>query len=148
VGNWTSLVCGIIAIVYFIAFWRRHRNDLPVMYAAMIFLTLWASPHTMIYEWCIVLIPAVLLWERVPEYRATWLPLFALGWVAMFVSTELAKRLWELTQPKPGASGFAIQISVPVLAFIAVLAARRLRTRSANPPSLHPLNLNPAAYSA
>ena len=56
VGNWTAIVCGSAAIAGFIVFWRRHGNNLPVIYAGMIFLTLWASPHTMIYEWCIVVI--------------------------------------------------------------------------------------------
>jgi hypothetical protein len=120
VGSLVALGCGVAAIGWFVVMWRRHRDHLPIIYAAMIFLTLWASPHTMIYEWSIVLIPAVLLWERAPGHRDVWLPLFALGWVVLFISTPLTKWQWIWL-------GFAVQLSVPVLAFIAILVSRRLR---------------------
>jgi alpha-1,2-mannosyltransferase len=124
-GRMLGWVCSLIALGAFLVFWRRHRGDMPLLFAAAVFVTLWASPHTMIYDWSLVLIPALLLWERRPQQRDYWLPLFAAGWAVLFVSTQLAKWMFE----KMGA---ALQLSVPVLAILAVLAARVLRRE---PPS-------------
>jgi hypothetical protein len=47
-------------------------------------------------------------------------PLFALAWIVLFVSTPL-------TKGQLGLAGVAIQVSVPVLAFVALRADRALR---------------------
>jgi alpha-1,2-mannosyltransferase len=118
-GRRLGWACSLIALAAFLVFWRRHRGEMPLMFAAAVFVTLWASPHTMVYDWSLVLIPAVLLWERRPQQRDQWLPLFAAGWAVLFVSTPLAQWMFEKT-------GAALQLSVPVLAILAVLAARVL----------------------
>ena len=100
VGNVVGLVCGLLSVALFIFFWSRRHNDLPVMFAAAVFLTLWASPHTMIYEWTLAIIPAVLLWDRVPEKRQEWLIMFSVAWIALFVSTPLAKVLFDWTKTR------------------------------------------------
>jgi alpha-1,2-mannosyltransferase len=124
-GRMLGWACSLIALAAFLVFWRRHRGEMPLMFAAAVFVTLWASPHTMVYDWSLVLIPAVLLWERRPQQRDQWLPLFAAGWAVLFVSTPLAQWMFEKT-------GAALQLSVPVLAIVAALAARVLRRE---PPS-------------
>jgi hypothetical protein len=90
------------------------------MFAGAVFVTLWGSPHTMTYEWALAVIPAVILWDARPDLRPTWVPLFALSWVALFVSTPL-------TKAQLGVAGVAVQVSVPVLAFVAVRAGQVLR---------------------
>jgi hypothetical protein len=129
IGNVVGLVASIVGIVCFVVFWRIHRNDRILMFAAAIFLTLWASPHTMIYEWTLAVIPALLLWDRVPQKRTEWLVIFALAWVAFFISTPIARGLFKLTENKEaGIKGWAIQLSVPVVAILAIWTMRILRS--------------------
>jgi hypothetical protein len=130
VGTIVGLAFSVIAIACFVWFWRQHRDNMPVMFAAAVFLTLWASPHTMIYEWTLAIIPAVLLWEYVKEKRDDWILIFAVSWIALFISTPIARGLFEWTVDKQtGRDGWAIQISVPVMAIVAVWTARVLRDR-------------------
>jgi alpha-1,2-mannosyltransferase len=124
-GGMLGWVCSLIALGGFLVFWRRHRGDMPLLFAAAVFVTLWASPHTMVYDWSLVLIPVVVLWERRPQQRDQWLPLFAAGWAVLFISTQLAQWMFKST-------GAALQLSVPVLAILAILAARVLGRQ---PPS-------------
>ena len=126
VGNIVGLVCSLAAIAFFIYFWSRRRDNLPVMFGAAIFLTLWASPHTMIYEWSLAIIPAVLIWDRVPEKRPEWLLIFSVAWLALFVSTPIAKILFDWTKDPQGHHGWAIQISVPVLGVVGAWVGRQL----------------------
>jgi alpha-1,2-mannosyltransferase len=120
VGNWLGLIGLVLGVVFFARVWRQHRDDLPVLFAAAVFVTLWASPHTMTYEWALAVIPAVLLWDSRPDQRPTWLVLFAIAWVALFLSAPLSKVQMQ-------AIGVAVQVSVPVMAFVGLRASRSLR---------------------
>ena len=53
-------------IVVFIFFRRKLRNESVLLFAGAIGLTLWITPHAMIYDWTILLIPAVIFWEKAP----------------------------------------------------------------------------------
>jgi hypothetical protein len=64
-------------------------------------------------------LPAVVLWDARPDLRPTWVPLFALAWAVMFVSTPL-------TKGQLAVAGVAVQLSVPVLAYVALRAQRAL----------------------
>ena len=116
--------CGLagmgLAAAWLWVFQRMFGADVRLMSAAAVFGTLWGSPHTMTYEWALAVIPAVLLWDARPDLRVTWVPLFALAWVVMFVSTPLTKGQLYV-------AGLAVQVSVPVLAFVALRADRALR---------------------
>ena len=59
-GNVVGLIFLLASMGLFVQFWRSACENMPVMFAAAVFLTLWASPHTMIYEWTLAIIPAVL----------------------------------------------------------------------------------------
>jgi hypothetical protein len=120
VGKWFGLAGMLAAAGWLWLFHRRFGLDYRLMMAAAVFATLFGSPHTMTYEWALAVIPAVLLWDARPDLRRTWLPLFALAWVALFVSTPL-------TKAQLGLAGVAVQVSVPVLAFVALRADRSLR---------------------
>ena len=127
VGNVVGLIFMGVAVLCFIWFWRKHRDNVPVMFAAAVFLTLWASPHTMIYEWTLAVIPAVLLWDYVKEKRDDWILIFSVSWIALFISTPIAKAMFEWTWNERERTAYAIQISVPVLAVVAVWTARVLQ---------------------
>jgi hypothetical protein len=97
-------------IVVFILFWRKLRCEPALLFAGAICLTLWITPHAMIYDWSILLIPAVLLWEKRPPFRKLWKVLFALVWAATFLSGPLTLAQLKILP-------FAVQVSIPVLLF-------------------------------
>ena len=90
VGNVVGLIASLASIACFFLLWRRCRANVPVMFGGAVLFTLWASPHTMIYEWALALIPAVLLWDRVKGHRDDWLIIFAVSWIGLFISTPIA----------------------------------------------------------
>ncbi len=122
---WT-LTLGVAAVSIGLAYRvARHTGaPLEVMFPLAVFLSLWASPHALIYEWAIVFAAAVVLWERFPASRDVWLCLFALAWVALAVSTVVAKVQIDLELP------ITVQVSIPVIGAVGWLAARELATRS------------------
>jgi alpha-1,2-mannosyltransferase len=122
VGNWFGLAGFGLALLCFARFRRRHGSEPAIIFAAAVCATLWGSPHTMTYEWALAVIPAAILWERRPDLRSALIPLFALAWLVLFVSTPFTKAQLSVT-------GFAIQLSVPILALLAIKIDRLLRQR-------------------
>jgi hypothetical protein len=112
---WLGVVLGVAG---FLIFWRRHRDRSDFSFAAAICVTLWITPHAMIYDWTLLLIPAVLLWQELPERRNDWRIVFAVVWIAAFVSGPLT-RLQLRWLPA------AIQVSVPALLTMLVGAWRQ-----------------------
>jgi len=106
-------------IVVFILFWRKLRCEPPLLFAGAICLTLWTTPHAMIYDWTILLIPAVLFWEKRPDSRGLWKALFALIWIATFLSGPLTLAQLKILP-------FAVQVSIPVLLLALYNAYRNL----------------------
>jgi alpha-1,2-mannosyltransferase len=112
-----------LAAIWLWRFQRRHHQDERLIFAAAVFATLWGSPHTMIYEWALLVLPAIVLWNARPDRRATWTWLFAIAWAGLFVATPLTKgqlavsgRLFDMR--------VAIQVSVPLLAWVGWRAER------------------------
>jgi hypothetical protein len=97
-------------IVVFIFFRRKLRNESVLLFAGAIGLTLWITPHAMIYDWTILLIPAVIFWEKPPACRGLWKVLFALIWAATFMSGPLTLAQLKILP-------FAMQVSIHLLAF-------------------------------
>lgn len=98
---------------------RRTGAPVAVMFPVAVFLSLWASPHALVYEWALAVAAAVVLWEKFPDRRAAWLCLFVLAWAGLAVSTPLTRlqlTYWPV----------AVQVSVPVLGAVGWLAARTL----------------------
>lgn len=121
-----TLLTTLAGITVFVPLWRARRNSLPVMFAAAVFLTLWVSPHTMVYEWSLAILPAILLWTHEPRHRDAWIVLIAVGWTALFISTDFCQiqrwaelRWW-------GTESRLVQVSVPVLGWVGWRAARVL----------------------
>jgi hypothetical protein len=91
--------------------WKREEGSAgqrPFWFANAILLTLWVTwvtPHAMIYDWSLLLIPAVLLWQVRPAWRSMLRRLFVWGWLAYLVSGPL-------TAGQLAVFPVAIQISV------------------------------------
>ena len=122
------LAVAVSVISIGVAWWVARRSGAPVavMFPVAVFLSLWASPHALIYEWALLVAPAVVLWERLPQSRDVWLCLFALAWVGLTISTPLA--LVQISHLP-----VAVQMSIPVLGMVGWLAAQELaRCRVSN----------------
>ena len=122
-GNKVGLPISLVAIGLFIYFWRRCRADVPAVFSMAVFLTLWAAPHALIYEWSIALVPAVILWDRIREYRPLWRVLFLISWLALLVSMPLTDLMMEYYH-------WAVQISVPVMAVVGLIGGWALMRRT------------------
>jgi hypothetical protein len=124
------VVAGVsVALAWRVA--QRTGAPVAVMFPIAVFLSLWASPHCLIYEWSLLIAAGIVLWERFPASRDVWLCLNAIVWVALAASTPLS-----LVQEKflylPGV----VQISVPVMGFVGWRGARELMR--AWPPGAQP----------
>jgi hypothetical protein len=112
-----STATSLLGVAALVIVWRRHRDNLPIKFAAAVLLTLWISPYAMVYDWSILLIPATLLWQHVPAQRPRWRVLFAAVWLASLVSGPLVRGQLAVFPA-------AVQLSVPVLVVVAVIASR------------------------
>jgi len=105
-----SMLFSIAGVVAYIYFWRVNRNKPDLLFAVAICLTIWITPHAMIYDWSILLIPAILFWQALPRLRTLWKPLIALMWIATFLSGPLTYLQLKYLP-------IAVQISIPALIF-------------------------------
>jgi alpha-1,2-mannosyltransferase len=131
-GKKGGLMTSIISLFICIPLLLRYRNDRAVWYSLLIFMTLWASPHAMVYEWSLLLIPAWLLWQRFPNLRSKLFIAYAMVWIASFLSSPLAKLQFQ-------ACGWAIQVATPIYlgATIAILRWIRSELLTSSDSTLH-----------
>jgi hypothetical protein len=102
----------------FVRVWLRQRDNLPVVFGASVFLMLWASPHSMIYEWASAAIPAVLWWTAAPRHRPALVVLYTVAWVALFAGTHIGQAQ-EMLQKELGLEQLVIiQVSDPLLGWV------------------------------
>lgn len=129
-----------VGVAAFARVWRKHRDDLPVVFGCSLLLMFWASPHTMVYEWVAAVVPATLWWKHRPARRDLWAVLMAVTWVAMFVSTEVGRLQDVYLRGRLGYENPPIlQISIPVLAAVGwVLVRTFTRDAPTNPPKPTP----------
>ncbi|MBN1305303.1 MAG: DUF2029 domain-containing protein [Anaerolineales bacterium] len=114
-----SLLLTLPAIVFYYLFLRRYPGRDDLYFSGAILMMMWITPHAMVYEWSVLLIPAVLLWRAVPEMRDTWRPLFLLMWLATFLSTALTNLQLALFSA-------AFQVTIPVFAYVLFVVYRSL----------------------
>jgi alpha-1,2-mannosyltransferase len=119
-----SLILSLGGILVYIFLWRNHRDQKDLLFAAAICLTIWISPHAMVYDWCILIIPAIIFWEHYPYLKPLLKALYALVWVAALISAPLTIAQLEILP-------VALQISLPVL-FLAYLQIFRQIRYTAN----------------
>jgi alpha-1,2-mannosyltransferase len=126
-------VSALVGIGVFYRVWRVQRDNLPCLYGASILLMLWASPHTMIYEWVAAIIPAVLWLKHFPTWQSRWVCFIAMTWLAMFASTELG-HLQDVAFRRLGwENPMILQLSIPVFVVVCVGVVRTFT--GANRPS-------------
>ena len=94
---WFSTLVGIAGFAWIMSRLKQRRPRL--LFAAAISLTLWATPHAMIYDWALLLIPAILLWQDAPMLREQLRPIYALIWIAAFISGPLTRSAIRLAAP-------------------------------------------------
>lgn len=107
-SSMAALLITAFAIFIFIKFWRINRSDLSLIFAAAVCLTILAAPHALVYDWTILLLPAIVLWNQHPQMRSFWKVNYSLTWAATYVSSVLTVLQLKFLP-------LAIQISVPVL---------------------------------
>ncbi|OWK43237.1 glycosyltransferase family 87 protein [Fimbriiglobus ruber] len=128
------LISDAVGLWVLVRVWRACRDSRPVMFGAAMFFMLWATPHAMIYEWAVAVVPAVAWWVDLPRFRNAWLVLFMAVGTTLFVSTDVG-RVQEYVQKKWFDVEYPVvlQLSVPVFAF-ATWRASRLLIDSRNGP--------------
>ncbi len=111
VGDGLTLIAAALGLWSFFLWERRFRGNPPLVFGAAIALTLWLTPHAMIYDWALLLIPAIFLWETLPQARDRWRMFFAVLWIAALLSGPL-------TVAQLRVLPVAVQVSVPLLALV------------------------------
>jgi hypothetical protein len=120
-----SLLLSAIGVIAYFLYWRANRTEPELLFAGAICLTIWITPHAMIYDWSILLIPAILLWQKRPGLRPLWKPLYVLIWIATFLSGPLTFGQLKILP-------FAIQISLPILFFVYLTAYKKIMSKETN----------------
>jgi alpha-1,2-mannosyltransferase len=98
----------------------QHADRFSFIYAGAVCLSAWLAPHALIYDWAILIIPAVLFWQMLPDQRDMLRALYALVWVAGFVSGPLVIAQLALLP-------VALHIALPVFAVCVLTLVRFIR---------------------
>lgn len=114
-----GIVTAALGVAAFVAFFRRHRDDWRLLFAAAVVLTLWVSPHVLIYEWVMLIAPVLILLRHRPEMARTWLLIGA--WLGLAAMAGVL-----ITSAHPDEGGRAFQVAVPSLAIATIWAAKLL----------------------
>ena len=123
VAEGLSILLSIGGVIAYFFFWRINRKEPNLLFAGVICLTIWITPHAMIYDWSILLIPAILLWQARSGLKHAWKSIFALIWIAAFISGPLTLGQLKILP-------FAFQISVPILLFVIFMTSKLLTSQT------------------
>lgn len=126
-----ALLFSGLGIYYFYRLWRVNRQDKALLYGAATCLTIWITPHAMIYDWALLVIPAILFWKSRPDLRGLWKPLYVILWATTLISGSLTYGQ-RLVLP------FAIQISIPIYALALITTVHALTSFPHPPPKPSP----------
>jgi len=112
-------ICVVIGIYFFIVFWKKNRRVLSVMFASSILLLVWCIPYIFVYDWTLLLIPAILLWNNLGQFRSTWRVVFSILWIAGLIESPLAYLQLKLFP-------IALHVGIPALLLSIILIYRIL----------------------
>ncbi|MCX7691111.1 glycosyltransferase family 87 protein [Thermoflexus sp.] len=104
-----AALAALVGVIAVFRFWRSHR-DPGLRFALAVALTLWLTPHAMIYDWAILILPAAILEEALPSKREEQRAIFAGIWLAAFLSAPLVLAA-------RAAAGIALMPTLPTLAW-------------------------------
>lgn len=117
------IVCALFSTYLFFRFWKMVQPENTILYSAAVIWLVLFIPYMMIYDWTLLLIPAVLLWIKVPVYKPMWKSLFAFLWVVTFLSSTLTFIQLRILP-------FAVQISILGFLFALMIVYRSLRNKA------------------
>jgi hypothetical protein len=120
-------LCALFFLYFFLKFLKKNRNHQAVMFSAAVAWLVLTIPYIMVYDWTLLLVPAILLWENAQHLRPQWRASYAFLWVITFISSVLTFAMLHFLP-------FAIQISIPALFLAAAAAYQSLMVES--PPAL------------
>jgi hypothetical protein len=116
-----GLAMSLISIVLAWRIASRTQASVGAMFPVAVFLSLWASPHALIYEWSLLIAACVVLWKNDPQQRDAWLCLFTLIWLSLAISTTIC-----YVQFAHLHFFRKLQLSIPILALVGGLGQRQL----------------------
>jgi hypothetical protein len=119
-----TILAAIGGMLWFWSYWKDHRSDVAGLFSMSILLTVLISPRVVVYDWTLLLIPAVILARRLKEMSNAWLMIAGLVAMAGVVSIQL-------TETQLDSLGWAIQVAVPVLMLAAIGVGRALKAKPA-----------------
>jgi alpha-1,2-mannosyltransferase len=122
-------ICAITGLLYWLKFWRKEPENTVLQFGAAVCLTVWVTPYMMIYDWVLLLVPAVLFWHARDSAHDELLVVYAILWIVQFFSSVLTFLQWN-------ALGWAIQISIPSLAGLLVVTYKILTSPPINTQEL------------
>ncbi len=118
----------LLGLVEFYRVWRVRGGELPVMFGAAVAITLWATPHAMIYEWSLAVIPAALWWHADRQHRDVWLVIFTVVWATFLTGTDVSRGLdWFQREILDWQTVYLFQYTIPVVGWAGWKASRLLR---------------------
>jgi alpha-1,2-mannosyltransferase len=120
-----SLISSIAGIAAYILFWRRNRTEPDLLFAGAVCLTIWITPHAMIYDWSILLIAAILFWQARPNLSSLWKPTYGLIWMAAFLSGPFTYGQLKILP-------FAFQASIPAVFIVFRAIFRSIKGKAGN----------------
>lgn len=132
-ANTLTVAVGMLAFGGFVAFVRQHRARPELCFAAGTILPFLTVPYALIYDYAMLLVPAVILFRHLPHHDWSWRCAF-LGTAAFLALPAVSLQLEHLP--------LAIGPLVPTLFVICLELYRRLdapQTENAASPALRPL---------
>jgi alpha-1,2-mannosyltransferase len=100
----------VVITIGFIKFFKQYHQNKILMFAAAICFSMLITPHAMIYDWSLLLIPAVILWNYFGVYKQLITAIFAIMWIGAFISGPLSFLQLNYFH-------IAVQISIPIFIY-------------------------------
>jgi hypothetical protein len=119
-ARWLSLATSVAGLAAFVLLWWRLRQRRTAALGMAVLLTPWLTPYIMIYDWSLLLVPAVLLRREAtasPEQSDRWLVLAACVWLVSLVSGPLVMGQLRLLP-------VALHLALPALVVVVLLLPR------------------------
>ncbi|HSQ27101.1 MAG TPA: glycosyltransferase family 87 protein [Anaerolineales bacterium] len=118
-----SIFVSITGLIFYLRILKSIRNEPKLQFVAAICSTIFITPHAMIYDWVLLLIPAVLLWQAYPELKQYWKVVFAGIWLVSLLSGPLTFLQLKFLP-------VAVQISVPIYLILLIDVWRVLKNNA------------------
>lgn len=116
-AQYLTLALGILSLWLFC----RRQSALPLTYAAAVLILVCTSMHLLLYDWTILVVPAVLLWRYAPAERDCCTVTFAAVWLIAYLALPILVAQYD-------GLGFGLHIPFLVLVAATYFALMRAAT--------------------